>query len=445
MAANWGWADSDISSSLGEREVVGKRTGFVRTEDASKVRPSTARRPPSPQRPGSRLRPGSHVGGSSNGEASLDGSGGADAATAAAAALLEEQEQQRQEDAQHEEEWRKAAATALAASVTADQQQQQQNQQLQLGDVGTREEKQQLQVKRERVGHETRGDADDGIYNENEHRSTARGGRSQAKQPQTQQRQICSLESSFALEQQEQQQGLLTHAARIMAEDNDLDTKANLEIPGNHSAMPTPETSGVSSEAISRVKLEERPRFSVIDEVVGQFVQGFVELERRLHLSRAHTDRDFLSRLAEAQTRLLVEGDLGFGSGDGHSVENTSSINDDGSEDNFVRQQQQQLAAQAQLERDERLVTQLELHHGEISELFWSALATKGEVQRRGARELMDHAVTELRSCLEHQEKEFKAYAAWLRATCDKKIAAARVAGDTAFDQVSATIRLVSL
>ena len=239
-------------------------------------------------------------------------------------------------------------------------------------------------------------------------------------------------------EHQQQQGGLLKRAAQIMAEDNDLDTKTNSEIPSNHSAMPVSETHGVASEAIARLTLEERPRFSVIDKVVEQFVQGFVELERRLHLSRAHTDRDCLSRLAEAQTRVLVEGDLGFGSGKPDSNASGDAVDGsaDESQDRHIRRKEEERAAQAQFVRDERLITQLELHHGEISELMWSALATKGEVQRRGARELMDHAVTELRSCLEHQEEEFKEHMAWLRATCDRKIAAARAAGDTAHAQV---------
>ena len=230
------------------------------------------------------------------------------------------------------------------------------------------------------------------------------------------------------------QGGLLRHAAKIMAEDNDIDTKVNSSTPGNHSAMPVSQTTGVASNAISCLTLEDRPRFSVIDSVVEEFVQGFVELERRLHLSRAQTDRDFLARLAEAQTRLLVEGDLGFSSTDiitqGTAEKETSRAIEG------KYQTDQSYATRAHVERDERLVTQLELHHGEISELMWSALATKGEVQRRGARELMDHAVTELRSCLERQEEEFKKHSAWLKAVCERKIAAARAAGDTAYAQV---------
>ena len=416
---NWGWAD-----------------GEAVVEDD---RPASR----SPRRPGSSLRPGSR-GGAGKGERS------ADAATAAAAALLEKQQleqaqrvlqAQRRQDAARDDfpevereeaeggnaigrsgehagegggdrdathEHRRTARDELdGRGATTSQRDPQRQQQYQ------KQQRKELDVSRQaQSSREPREPLSEPRSREDPQRKNQRG--------------------------QEQEGGMLKRAARIMAEDNDLDTKTNGDVPGNHSAMPMSKTDGVASEAIARITLEERPRFSLIDQVVGEFVQGFVELERRLHLSRAHTDRDFLSRLAETQTRLLVEGDLGFGSG-GPDPNATLNSVDDGSDgtDGVIRQQQQKLAAHAQFERDERLVTQLELHHGEISELMWSALATKGEVQRRGARELMDHAVTELRSCLERQEEEFKAHSAWLRATCDRKIGAARAAGDTAHAQVS--------
>ena len=374
-------------------------------------------RPVSPKRPGSSLRPGSR-GGTKRGDVTS-----AEAATAAAAALLQEHDNQKLSsnsadvnednknviaDGAPQEIIDNRAGISMVSSL---------NEAERPSDTHTGDEHNERVSQGSSSSHSTSGEANDGNSVTNPRILSDVVGKGKVG--------VTNANES----------GLLRRAATIMAEDNDIDTKVNSSFPGNHSAMPVSETIGVASNAISRLTLEERPRFSVIDGVVEEFVQGFVELERRLHLSRAQTDRDFLARLAEAQTRLLVEGDLGFSSGDHTTQGSVHKDNPEASKE--TDHNKNPYAAQMQFERDERLVTQLELHHGEISELMWSALATKGEVQRRGARELMDHAVTELRSCLERQEEEFKKHSAWLKATCDRKIAAARAAGDTAHMQVS--------
>ena len=53
------------------------------------------------------------------------------------------------------------------------------------------------------------------------------------------------------------------------------------------------------------------------------------------------------------------------------------------------------------------------------------ALSEKGMLQREGARDLMDHAVTELRTCLDNLQTEGKKHSAWIKRVCDAKIAAA--------------------
>jgi hypothetical protein len=420
QAANWGWADSDVPAEDGRA------------------------------RPGSSLRPASR-GGAGEGERS------ADAATAAAAALLQKQRLEQAQDGRdgrdgrdafeghggEEEGCGTAAGTAAPPPPPREHRRTARGPQGPLGPQENRGTTAPPVAERPRQPQGRRKEQQQQQRRQQQQQPQQQQPRQPPREPPRERSQGAFSASTGKQrendhQEQEKQGGLLRRAARIMAEDNDLDTKANGDVPGNHSAMPESKTDGVASEAIARITLDERPRFSLIDQVVGEFVQGFVELERRLHLSRAHTDRDFLSRLAETQTRLLVEGDLGFGPGlpDPNNNNNNNADDESGGENSHLRQQQQQLAAHAQFERDERLVTQLELHHGEISELMWSALATKGEVQRRGARELMDHAVTELRSCLERQEEEFKAHSAWLRATCNRKIGAARAAGDTAHAQV---------
>ena len=233
---------------------------------------------------------------------------------------------------------------------------------------------------------------------------------------------------------------LLSRAASIMRSDNDLDTK--VEGSSNHARVPNAETTGVATDAIKTLTLDERPRYSVIDEVVGQFVQGFQELERSMHLGRTKMDRDYLSRLAELQTRLLIEGDLGLSGGiEGispkASVSSISSTTSNVSVD-LNKQQKQELQNQLKYEalaRDELLMSQLELHQGQVNDLVWSALAEKGNLQRQGARDLMDHAVTELRHCLDTLQLEGRKHADWLKKVCNSKIAAARVTGDTAYKQ----------
>ena len=223
---------------------------------------------------------------------------------------------------------------------------------------------------------------------------------------------------------------LLTRAANIMRADNAIDTEQDGS--SGHARVPNATTAGVASDAIQALTLDERPRFSVIDDVVGKFVDGYQELERTMHLEQTKTDRNYLSRLAELQTRLLIEGDLGLSGGVESFGSRSSVLNGDEEDGNNAPPPADQYDA---LARDELLMSQLELHQGQVNDLVWNAMNEKGQLQQDGARNLMDHAVLHLKSTLEQLQYEGREHAKWLKKMCDAKIGAARAVGDTAYKQ----------
>ena len=225
-------------------------------------------------------------------------------------------------------------------------------------------------------------------------------------------------------------ESLLTRAANIMRADNAIDTEQ--EGSSGHARVPNATTAGVASDAIQALTLDERPRFSVIDDVVGKFVNGYQELERTMHLEQTKTDRNYLSRLAELQTRLLIEGDLGLSGGVESFGSRSSVLNGDEKDGNNAPPHTDQYDA---LARDELLMSQLELHQGQVNDLVWNAMNEKGQLQQDGARKLMDHAVLHLKSTLEQLQYEGREHAKWLKKNCDAKIGAARAVGDTAYKQ----------
>ena len=154
-----------------------------------------------------------------------------------------------------------------------------------------------------------------------------------------------------------------------------------------------------------------------IDKEINKLFEKLKIINKNLDIGSIRIERELMTKLAELQSRFLVEASLPT-----TIPSPTNNIDDNDDEENNNNKQ-------IQINKENnRLISQIQLHHNICNRMCWELHSKKKYIQKSSIDEIIGLAINTLKATLEKQILNNEEKVKWVRKIAEKKIESSRIA-----------------